>query len=102
MHISCIQKEITIPQVIVSADTQVAEEVSARRVLYYRCEQVNAIDRLLSMVKDCTEKKPPDMFREHTDATAGYGTRVHLNILYPTYLAGLMYRCSPTPAQQTQ
>jgi len=44
MCMSCIPKEITIPQVIVSPDTQLAEEVSARSVLYYRCEQVNASD----------------------------------------------------------
>jgi len=41
---SCIPKEITIPKVIVSPDTQLAEEVSARHVLYYRHEQVNATD----------------------------------------------------------
>jgi len=50
------------------------------------------------MVKECTERKPLDMFQEHIDAMAGYGTRVHLNTLAPTYLAGLMYRCPPTSA----
>ena len=44
MRMSCIPKEITIPQVTVSPDTPLAEEVSARRVLCYRREQVNATD----------------------------------------------------------
>jgi len=48
---SCIQKEITTPQVLVSPDTQLAEEVSARCVLYYRREQVNAIDDYFSLSK---------------------------------------------------
>jgi len=42
------------------------------------------------------------MFQEHTDATAGYGARVHLNTLEPTYLAGLSCRCPLTSARQTQ
>jgi hypothetical protein len=42
------------------------------------------------------------MFQEHADAISGYRTRVLLNTLEPTYLAGRMYSCSPTPARQTQ
>lgn len=48
-YMSCIQKEITIPQVLVSPDTKLSERVSARCVLYYRREQVNAIDDYFSL-----------------------------------------------------
>jgi len=51
MHMSCVQKEITIPQVLVSPDTQLAEKVSARCVLHYRREQVNATDDYFSLSK---------------------------------------------------
>lgn len=54
------------------------------------------------MVKVRIEKKPLNVFQECTDAMAGYRTEVHINTLEPTYLAGLIYRCSLTSAQQTQ
>jgi hypothetical protein len=51
----CTPNEITVPQVLVSPDMQMAEKVSARYFVYYRSEQVNTIDNC--MVKECTERK---------------------------------------------
>jgi hypothetical protein len=33
------------------------------------------------MVRQRIEKKPLNVFQEHTDAMAGYGTKAHLNTL---------------------